>query len=233
MVQVSQTQEEGKRAAGEAALQYVRDGALVGLGTGSTVKYFLLALGEKVKEGFRMQGIPTSLETARMANELHIPLLPYEGEWELDIAVDGADQVDAQFQLIKGGGGALLREKIVASAARRFIVIVDDAKCVPVLGMPMPIPVEVIPFGWPNVQRQIRALGWSSRLRQKNNHVFRTDEGNLILDVEVDRIVDPHTLEAQLNGIPGVVENGLFVNRTSVVIVGGTEGIEIKESPSS
>ncbi len=228
---MSQTQEDGKRAAGEAALQYVPDGALVGLGTGSTVKYFLLALGEKVKAGFRVQGIPTSLETARLATDLNIPVLPYEGDWQLDLAIDGADQVDPHFQLIKGGGGALLREKIVASAARQFIVVVDEAKCVPVLGMPMPVPVEVIPFGWPNTQRQIQALGWASRLREKDNHVFRTDEGNVILDVQIDRIEDPGTVEAQLNGIPGVVENGLFVNRTSMVIVGGTGGIQIKERP--
>ncbi len=228
---MTEAQEAGKRAAGEAALQYVPDGALVGLGSGSTVKYFLLALGKKVKSGFRVQGIPTSQETARLANDLNIPLLPNEGDWKLDLAVDGADQVDPQFQLIKGGGGALLREKIVASAARQFIVIVDEAKWVPVLGMPMPIPVEVIPFGWPNAQRHIQALGWSSRLRKKNNEVFKTDEGNVILDVEVDRIENPTILEAQLNGIPGVVENGLFVNRTSIVILGGTDGIHIKERP--
>lgn len=226
---MTNTHEISKRAAGEAALQYVRDGDLVGLGTGSTVKYFLLALGEKVKSGFRVQGIPSSLETARIAHGLHIPLLPYEGEWELDVAVDGADQVDSHFQLIKGGGGALLREKIVASAARQFIVVVDETKCVPVLGKTMPVPVEVIPFGWPNAQRQIRALGWSSRLRQKNNHVFKTDEGNFILDVEVGRIEDPATLENRLNSIPGVAENGLFVDRTSLVIIGGTEGVEIRE----
>ena len=226
---MTNTHEISKRAAGEAALQYVRDGDLVGLGTGSTVKYFLLALGEKVKSGFRVQGIPSSLETARIAHGLHIPLLPYEGEWELDVAIDGADQVDPQFQLIKGGGGALLREKIVASAARQFIVIIDETKCVPVLGETMPVPVEVIPFGWPNAQRQIRALGWSSRLRQKNNHVFKTDEGNFILDVEVGRIENPATLENRLNSIPGVAENGLFVDRTSLVIIGGTEGVEIRE----
>ena len=189
----------------------------------------MLALGEKVKSGFRVQGIPSSLETARIAHGLHIPLLSYEGEWELDVAVDGADQVDSHFQLIKGGGGALLREKIVASAARQFIVVVDETKCVPVLGKTMPVPVEVIPFGWPNAQRQIRALGWSSRLRQKNNHVFKTDEGNFILDVEVGRIEDPATLENRLNSIPGVAENGLFVDRTSLVIIGGTEGVEIRE----
>jgi len=228
---MAEAQEAGKRAAGEAALQYVPEGALVGLGSGSTVKYFLLALGKKVKSGFRVQGIPTSQETARLANDLNIPLLPNEGDWKLDLAVDGADQVDPQFQLIKGGGGALLREKIVASAARQFIVIVDEAKWVPVLGMPMPIPVEVIPFGWPNTQRHIQALGWSSRLRKKNNEVFKTDEGNVILDVEVDRIENPTILEAQLNGIPGVVENGLFVNRTSIVILGSTDGITIKERP--
>ena len=226
---MTHVQEIGKRAAGEAALQYVRDGDLVGLGTGSTVKYFLLALGEKVKSGFRVQGIPSSLETARIAHGLHIPLLPYEGEWELDVAVDGADQVDSQLQLIKGGGGALLREKIVASAARQFIVIVDETKCVPILGKTMPLPVEVIPFGWPNAQRQIRALGWSSHLRQKNSHVYKTDEGNFILDVEVGQIENAATLESQLNSIPGVVENGLFVNRTSRLIIGGTEGVEIRE----
>ena len=221
----------GKRAAGNAALDYVSDGALVGLGTGSTVDYFLMALGEKIKTGFRVQGIPTSLETARIAHDFHIPLLPYDGNWELDLAVDGADQVDPHCQLIKGGGGALLREKIVASAARQFIVIVDKAKCVPMLGMPAPVPVEVIPFGWPNVQRHIRALGWSSTLRTQQDEVFRTDEGNIILDVFIDRIEDPVTLEVQLNGIPGVVENGLFVNRTSIVIVGDTEGVHIKERP--
>ena len=226
---MTHVQEIGKRAAGEAALQYVRDGDLVGLGTGSTVKYFLLALGEKVKSGFRIQGIPSSLETARIAHGLHIPLLPYEGEWELDVAVDGADQVDPQSQLIKGGGGALLREKIVASAARQFIVIVDRTKCVPVLGKTTPVPVEVVPFGWPNAQRQIQALGWSSHLRQKNNHVFKTDEGNVILDVDVGQIEDPATLENQLNSIPGVAENGLFVDRVSQVIIGGTEGVEIRK----
>ena len=226
---MTNTHEISKRAAGEAALQYVRDGDLVGLGTGSTVKYFLLALGEKIKSGFRVQGIPSSLETARIAHGLHIPLLPYEGEWELDVAVDGADQVDSHFQLIKGGGGALLREKIVASAARQFIVVVDETKCVPVLGKTMPVPVEVIPFGWPNAQRQIRALGWSSHLRQKNNHVFKTDEGNFILDVEAGQIENPATLENRLNSIPGVAENGLFVDRTSLVIIGGTEGVEIRE----
>ena len=182
-----------------------------------------------MKSGFRVQGIPSSLETARIAHGLHIPLLSYEGEWELDVAVDGADQVDSHFQLIKGGGGALLREKIVASSARQFIVIVDQDKYVPVLGETMPVPVEVIPFGWPNTRRQIQALGWSSHLRQKNNHVFKTDEGNVILDVEVGRIEDPATLEGRLNSIPGVVENGLLVKRTTLEIIGGTEGVEIRE----
>lgn len=221
--------ESHKRMAGEAALQYIRDGDLVGLGTGSTVKYFLLALGEKVKAGFRVKGIPTSLETSRLANDLHIPLLPYEDKWKLDIAVDGADQVDPKFQLIKGGGGALLREKIVASAARQFIVIVDQAKCVSFLGKPMPVPVEVVPFGWPNAQRKIRDLGWPSHLRKKNNQAFKTDEGNVILDVEIGRIEDPAILEIQLNGIPGVVENGLFVDMTSQIIIGSTNGVEIKK----
>ena len=225
-------QETGKRAAGEAALEFIRDGALVGLGTGSTVKYFLLALGERVKAGLRVHGVPTSRETAELAGQLEIPLLPEEGEWELDVAVDGADQVDPQFHLIKGGGGALLREKIVAAAARTFIVLVDPTKCVPVLGKPMPVPVEVNPFGWPQTAKQLEALGGVPTLREKQGAAFETDGGHYILDWLVDSIEDPVGLEARLNRIPGVVENGLFVNRASTLIIGSPGGVQIKHGPS-
>ena len=225
-------QESGKRAAGEAALDFIQDGALVGLGTGSTVKHFLLALGERVKAGLRVHGVPTSRETAELARQLQIPLLPEEGEWELDVAVDGADQVDPHFHVIKGGGGALLREKIVAAAARTFIVLVDPTKCVPVLGNPMPVPVEVNPFGWPQSAKQLEAVGGVPALRKKQGTVFETDGGHYILDFMVDSIPDPVQLEARLNRIPGVVENGLFVNRTSTLIIGSPDGVQIKHCPS-
>lgn len=226
-------QETGKRAAGEAALDFIQNGDLVGLGSGSTVKYFLLALGKRVQAGLRIQGVPTSRETAKLANELRIPLLPEQEEWALDVAVDGADQVDPQFHLIKGGGGALLREKIVAAAARKFIVLVDHTKCVPALGKPMPIPVEVTPFGWPQSAKQLQALGGVPTLRKKQGTVFQTDGGHYILDFLVDSIKDPLRLEARLNRIPGVVENGLFANRTSTLIIGSPDGIQIKHPSSS
>jgi len=230
--QSANPQESGKRAAGEAALDFIQDGALVGLGTGSTVKYFLLALGERVKAGLRVHGVPTSRETAELAGQLQIPLLPEQEEWALDVAVDGADQVDPQFNLIKGGGGALLREKIVAAAARTFIVLVDPTKCVPVLGKPMPVSVEVNPFGWPQSAKQLEALGGIPTLRKKQGTVFETDGGHYILDFLVDSIPDPTQLEARLNRIPGVVENGLFVNRTSTLIIGSPDGVQIKHCPS-
>ena len=230
--QSANPQESGKRAAGEAALDFIQDGALVGLGTGSTVKYFLLALGERVKAGLRVHGVPTSRETAELARQLQITLLPEQEEWMLDVAVDGADQVEPQFHLITGGGGALLREKIVAAAARTFIVLVDPTKCVPVLGKPMPVPVEVNPFGWPQSAKQLEALGGVPTLRKKQGTVFETDGGHYILDFLVDSIPDPTQLEARLNRIPGVVENGLFVNRTSTLIIGSPDGVEIKHCPS-
>ena len=230
--QSSDPQETGKRAAGEAALDFIENGAFVGLGSGSTVKYFLLGLGKRVQAGLRVHGVPTSHETAALARQLQIPLLPEQAGWELDVAVDGADQVDPHFHLIKGGGGALLREKIVAAAARTFIVLVDHTKCVPVLGKPMPVPVEVTPFGWPRSAMHLQALGGVTTLRKKQGTVFETDGGHYILDWLVDAIKDPVRLEARLNCIPGVMENGLFVNRTSTLIIGSPDGVQIKRCPA-
>ena len=214
-------------------MDWVRDGARVGLGTGSTVTYFLLALGNRVKDGLRVQGVPTSHDTAALARQLQIPLLPENEAWTLDVAVDGADEIDPHLHAIKGGGGALLREKIVAAAARTFLVLVDQTKCVPVLGTAMPIPVEVTPFGWPNAARHLQALGGAPTLRIRQGTTFQTDEGNYILDLPVRGIDDPARLEAQINLIPGVVENGLFVNRVSTVIIGSPDGVQIKHRASS
>jgi ribose 5-phosphate isomerase A len=218
--------DELKRQAAIKAVDYVRDGMVVGLGTGSTARHVIVALGERVKKGLRIKGVPTSQETARLARKAKISLLQNDEVWPIDVAIDGADQVDPQFNLVKGGGGALLKEKIVAAAAQRFIIVVDHTKCVPVLGGSFPLPVEVMPFGWRNTARQIDALGGKAELRKRNGEIFVTEARHYILDVHFARINDPAALEAALNRIPGVVENGLFVARTSVLIVGTPAGVE-------
>ncbi len=220
-----------KRLAALAALEHVRDGNVVGLGTGSTARHLILGLGELIRAGVRITGVPTSQATAELAKQSGIPLLETEDEWVIDVAIDGADQVDPRLNLIKGGGGALLKEKIVAAAARRFIVVVDHTKRVAVLGHPMPLPIEVIPFGWGSTARQLEALGGRAVLRrQRGGHPYRTEAGHYIVDLHLDRIDDPAGLEQYLNGIPGVVETGLFVNRTDLLIVGTPNGVEVKAS---
>ena len=219
-----------KKMAAEAAARYVRDGDTVGLGTGSTARYVVLALAELARTGLRITGVPTSRETAELAKRHGIPLVADDDAWSIDVAIDGADQVDPHLNLIKGGGGALLKEKIVAAAAHRLIIVVDDAKRVPVLGHPFPLPVEVVPFGWKNTARQIEALGMKAAIRQQNGRWFETEAGHYILDLQVDRIEDPPGLEARLNRIPGVVETGLFVGRTDLLIVGTPHGVEVQEA---
>src|SRR3989454_2132480 len=147
-----------KKMAAAAAVEYVKDGQIVGLGTGSTLRYVVAKLGERVKKGLRIRGVATSLETARLATEAKIPLLADDAEWGVDLALDGADQVDARLNLIKGGGGALLKEKIVAAAAARFVVVVDESKRGTVLGGAFPLPVEVVPFGWRALAKRLERL---------------------------------------------------------------------------
>jgi ribose 5-phosphate isomerase A len=221
-----------KQAAALRAVEYVHDGMIVGLGTGSTAKHMVIALGEKVRTGMRLLGVPTSAETAALARQSGIPLIDSENRWEIDVAIDGADQVDPGFNLIKGGGGALLKEKIVAASARQFIVMVDHTKQVPVLGGSFPLPIEVIPFGWGSTAWQIEALTKSRVvLRERDGAPFRTEAGNLILDAHIDRIDRPGELETALNVIPGVVETGLFVGRTNVLIVGTPQGVHTFDVP--
>jgi len=215
-----------KRAAALKAVEYVRTGMIVGLGTGSTAKHVMLALGERIKKGLKIKGVPTSHETARLARKARIPLLRDDEVWPIDVAIDGADQVDGRLNLIKGGGGALLKEKIVAAAAKRFIVVVDHTKRVPVLGGSFPLPVEIIPFGWRNTVQRIEACGGAAVLRKRGGKIFKTEAGHYILDVHIERIDKPAELELQLNALPGVVESGLFVARTSVLIVGTPTGVE-------
>jgi len=223
-----------KHAAALAAVDYVKDGMVVGLGTGSTAKHLVMALGEQVKRGLNVRGVCTSQETAAIAGQYGIPLLDHEPGWTIDVAIDGADQVDPTFNLIKGGGGALLKEKIVAASAKQFVVLVDHTKRVPVLGGAFPLPVEVVAFGWSSTARHIEALTQGRVvLRQRSGGPFQTESGHLIVDVHLPRIDRPQELEIALNRIPGVVETGLFVGRTDVLIVGtphGTETHTVKRS---
>ena len=216
-----------KELAARAAVEYVKDGYVVGLGTGSTARYVVLALGERVKAGLTIKGVPTSRETAELARQQGIPLIDHDNAWIIDVAIDGADQVDPGFNLIKGGGGALLKEKIVAASAKQFIVLVDYTKRVPVLGGSFPLPIEVIPFGWGSTAREIEALTKSRVvLRERNGSPFNTEAGHVILDVHLPRIDNPRELEIALNLIPGVIETGLFVGRTDLLIVGTPNGVE-------
>ena len=204
-------------ALGAAALAEVKPGTVVGLGTGQAATAFIHALGKAVKDGLRITGVPTSDASADLARKLGIPLIPEPTT--LDVAVDGADEVDPRLDLVKGFGGALVREKIVAAAARRFIVLVGEEKLVKVLGVRKRLPVEVVPFAVPFVTRRLTELGYPPELRPKDGKPWITDNGNLILDAAVTTIPDPAALDRMLLDIPGVVGTGLFVNMAHLVLV--------------
>lgn len=216
-----------KRAAAEAAVAEVRDGMIVGLGTGSTAVFAITALGRRVAEGLRIVGIPTSERTAGQARSLKIPLATLKEHPETDLDIDGADEVEKNtLHLIKGLGGALLREKIVASASKRFVVIVDESKLVDRLGEKVAVPVEVSSFGWPVAARALRNLHCEPSLRlNSDGSEFLTDGGNYILDCSFGPIADAATLGREIDSITGVIEHGLFVGMASKVFVGATEGV--------
>jgi len=208
-----------KEAAARASIRFVRDGQIVGLGTGSTASYAVRFLGERVRAGLKIRGIPTSVHTKEFASSLGIPLTTLDEFQQIDITIDGADEVDTQLNLIKGGGGALLREKIIASATRQFVVIGDSGKKVPMLGK-FPLPVEIIPFAQPLLARRIAALGAKVSLRaDASGNPFVTDEHHHILDCRFGQIPDPPALARQLEAMPGVVEHGLFIEMASVVLI--------------
>jgi ribose 5-phosphate isomerase A len=217
-----------KEAAARASLRFVRDGDVVGLGTGSTAAYAVRFLGEKVKAGLRVRGIPTSVHTQEAAEALGIPLTTLDEVQQIDVTIDGADECDPQLQLIKGGGGALLREKIVASASRKFVIIADSSKQVPVLGK-FPVPVEVIKFAEALVAKKIAAMGAEVTVRlDSTGHKFITDEGNHILDCHFGKIPDPPALARKLETTPGVVEHGLFIGMANIALIGkGNQVLEI------
>jgi ribose 5-phosphate isomerase A len=223
-----------KRRAALKATEFVHDGMVVGLGTGSTSKHLIIALGERVRAGLRIQAVSTSHDTAALARRSGISLVESDDAWMIDVAIDGADQVDPALNLVKGGGGALLKEKIVAAAAKQFIVMVDHTKLVPALGGSFPLPIEVVPFGWGSTARHIeRVSGGKAVLRERNGTVFQTEAGHVILDLHMPNINDPATLEIELNQIPGIVETGLFIGRTSILIVGRAQGVDVTNATGS
>jgi ribose 5-phosphate isomerase A len=226
--------DEQKRAAAKAALHYVKPGMKLGLGTGSTAKHFVDCIGDMVKAGFEVLCVPTSETTRKQAESRGIPLTTLDETPELDLAVDGADEIDPKLNLIKGGGGALIREKIVATAARRMIVIADESKLVETLGA-YPLPVEVISFGIKatafKIDRACRHAGCEGpiTLRVRDGKPFVTDNGNLILDCALRKIPDPPKLAALLSGIPGIADHGLFIGIASLAILGTSSGLKTIE----
>jgi len=223
--------DQEKEAAARASLRFVKDGQVVGLGTGSTAAFFIKLLGEQVKNGLRIRGIPTSARSRDLAMSLGIPLVTLDECQEIAVTVDGADEFDAELRLIKGGGGALLREKIVASASRQLVIVTDASKQVPVLGK-FPLPVEVIPFAQALVAKRIAAMGARVSLRQDaSGQTYVTDEKHFILDCAFGQIEDADGLARDLSNMPGVVEHGLFVGMASAVLMAkGNEVVELRRS---
>lgn len=213
-----------KQQVGKAAADRVQSGSIVGLGTGSTTAYAIQFLGERLKSGELqdIKGIPTSFQASVLAKQYGIPLTTLDEVDRIDIAIDGADEVDPQHNLIKGGGAAHTREKVVDSLAEQFIVVVDSSKLVDRLGSTFAVPVEVLPMAIAPVMRAVEQLGGKPELRMgvKKDGPVITDQGNMVLDVQFDQIADPAELEKTLNNIPGVLENGLFVGVADLVLVG-------------
>lgn len=216
---------EQKQIAAAAAAEFVENRMIVGLGSGSTSEFAIRLLAEKVKAGLKIVGVPSSIATEKLARRLKIPLVSDFGViTKIDLTIDGADEVDPQLNLIKGGGGALTREKIVASRSERVIIVVDEKKLVRKLGK-FPVPVEILPFGWRSTMELLRSLGARTKLREETKTApFRTDNGNCIVDCAFGKIKNPPLLAQQLKSIIGVVETGLFISRADLVLVGRSTG---------
>jgi ribose 5-phosphate isomerase A len=213
-----------KRKAAHAALDLLPDKGVLGLGTGSTTRWFIEAVGDLVRAGRQFVAVPTSRASRELAAKVGIPLLDDAGPWQIELCVDGADEVSQALDLIKGGGGAHTREKIVNFAARRNVIIVDDSKLSTRLGEKRKVPVEVLPFGAKTTEAALAKLG-KPQLREQDGAPFQTDSRNLIYDLDVGPLDDPGHLDRLLRGLPGVVETGLFLGRADVVIVASEASI--------
>lgn len=211
------------------AVGLVKEGDVVGMGTGRAATAFVRALGERVRSGFSVCGIPTSEDTMQLARELRIPLTTFESADKIDIAVDGADEVDSDLNLIKGYGGALIRERIVAAAARKFVVIVGREKLVKKLGERGKLPVEVVPFGVVPCCRHLETLGSVPVPRRDKNGLLYSDNGNALIDCEIETIENPRELERSILAIPGIVGTGLFIGATDLVLIDDDKGVQIRQ----
>lgn len=222
----------GKKIAADKAISYIKPGMTLGLGTGSTAYWAIQGIGDMVAEGLEVRAIATSIQSEALARERNIPIVSFADIDHFDITIDGADEVDDELNLIKGGGGALLREKIVASATRFYIIIVDGSKLVGTLGK-FPLPVEIAPFGWELTFKRLEALGAVPHMRMAGDKPFLTDNSHYILDCQFGKITNPALINERVNGITGVMDNGLFINMADVVISGSADGlIQVFESRS-
>jgi len=220
--------EKQKKLAAIAALEHIENDQVIGIGSGSTVEYFIKILKDRIfTEKLKIQAVPTSYQSAFLLIQNKIPLTTLNEHPELDLAIDGADEIDPELNLIKGGGAALTQEKIVDSMAKKFIVIADESKKVNKLGEKMPIPIEVIPLSLETVLLRLRKMGFTCTLREaiKKLGPVITDNGNFIVDGVIDDIQNPKKIELEINGIPGVVENGLFIEMTHIAYIGSEKGI--------
>lgn len=212
-----------KKSAGEKSAEYIKPGMIVGLGTGSTAYWAIHAIADRVNKGLDIKAIATSMASEKLALELGITIVSFADIDHIDVTIDGADEVNPRLQLIKGGGGALLREKIVAAATDYYIIIADYSKYVQTLGA-FPLPVEVVKFGWEMTFRHLKKLDCTVKTRQSGNESLITDNGNYILDCSFGSIKDPTYINQQINAIPGVVENGLFLDLADMVVIGERDG---------
>ena len=220
---------EQKRIAGQKATEYIKDGMILGLGTGSTAYYMIKKVGELIQNGMNLKAVATSKSTENLAKELHIPLVQIDEIDRIDLCIDGVDEIDKHFNAIKGGGGALFREKIVANLANEVIWIMDDSKLVDSIGA-FPLPIEVLPYGYTQVIRKLKNYSLNPVIRMKDGNIFTTDNGNYIVDLHIGKPMDINDVYDKVNGITGVLETGLFINTCKRIIVGTDSGTKVIEN---
>lgn len=220
---------EQKRVAGIKAAEYIKDGMILGLGTGSTSFYMIKRVGELVQDGMNLKAVATSKNTEILAKELQIPLVDIDEVDRIDLAIDGVDEIDNQFNAIKGGGGALFREKIVANLANEVIWIMDESKLVDSIGE-FPLPIEVLPYGYTQVIAKLKQYSLNPVIRMKDGNVFKTDNGNYIVDLHIGKPMDINYVNDKVNGITGVLETGLFIDVCKRIIIGTNDGAKVIEN---